>query len=462
MRRANTLSPAAMDRKDAVQRIFKAMFALEEARQILRETVAEELDDELRGKLEEIFDGVCEILKGVRREHLKYIVDRIELRTREEEFINIDPIQAGGRLTPEARKVLIAYGDGYSICDYCLAPHRLDYIKRPPVAEFLEELAEFLNMDVVRVVRGARDGFRIVTNALLEKGDVVLVSALAHYSLCLAIEAAGGVWREVPLTDGKITGEAVASKIEEVKKEKGRLPKLVAIEHFDYVFGNEHDVKGVAKVCREYGVPFLYNGAYSVGVMPVDGKDIGADFVVGSGHKSMAAPAPTGVLATTEEWASVIFKTAEGRGDVTGRGFGAKESYLLGCTVMGAPLVAMMASFPHVRERVKKWNEEVQKSNFFVSELLKIEGTEVLSELPRRHTLSAFNTERSFDVVARTHKRRGFFLHDELRRRKITGLTPGMTKELKLNVYGLTWEQVKYVAEAFKEIAERYGLSVSD
>ena len=357
---------------------------------------------------------------------------------------------------------MIAYGDGYSVCDYCLAPHRLDHIRRPPIAEFLEELAEFLSMDVARVVRGARDGFRIVTTALLEKGDVVLVSALAHYSLCLAIEAAGGVWREVPLADGKITGEAVASKIEEVKGKTGRLPKLVAIEHFDYVFGNEHDVKGVAKVCREFGVPFLYNGAYSVGVMPVDGKDIGADFVVGSGHKSMAAPAPTGVLATTEEWASVVFKTAEARGDVTGRKFGVKETHLLGCTVMGAPLVAMMAAFPHVKERVEKWDAEVRKSNFFVSELLKIEGTEVLSELPRRHTLSAFNTERSFDIVAKKHKRRGFFLHEELRRRKITGLTPGMTKELKLNIYGLSWQQVKYVADAFKEIAERYGLSISD
>lgn len=37
---------------------------------------------------------------------------------------------------------------------------------------------------------------------------------------------------------------------------------------------------------------------------------------------------------------------------------------------------------------------------------------------------------------------------------------PRSNKEFKLNVYGLTWEQVKYVAEAFKEVAERYGLSV--
>ena len=85
--------------------------------------------------------------------------------------------------------------------------------------------------------------------------------------------------------------------------ETGKLPVLVIIDHFDYQYANEHDVKDIAKLVHQYDIPFLYNGAYTVGIMPVDGKDIGADFVVGSGHKSMASPAPSGVLATTDEWA---------------------------------------------------------------------------------------------------------------------------------------------------------------
>ena len=40
-----------------------------------------------------------------------------------------------------------------------------------------------------------------VSNALLEKGDIVLVSSLAHYSLCLAIESVGAIWKEVPLNE---------------------------------------------------------------------------------------------------------------------------------------------------------------------------------------------------------------------------------------------------------------------
>ena len=449
------------------QKIYEAEFLLENMREILRRTAPDHrFSEEERKEFDENIKKLDKIVEEMKKNkytgsNLKYIVDKIELRRREEDFINIDPIQAGGRLTLEARKAMIAYGDGYSICDHCFKPFRLDQIQKPPVHEFMEELAEFVGMETARVVRGARNGFQIVSNALLEKGDIALVSSLAHYSLCLAIESVGGVWKEIPLNRERIiTGENTGRKIEEVREKTGRLPKLVAVSHFDYIFANEHDVYGIGKTCKEYGIPFLYNGAYTVGVMPVDGKKIGADFIVGSGHKSMASPAPTGILATTDEYAEKIFATTKLEGDLTGRSFGVKETYLLGCTVMGAPLIAMMASFPKVRERVKHWDEEIKKTRFFISEFTKIDGNKVVSEMPRKHTLTKVDTTDSFDKIAKKHKRRGYFLTDELRKRKITGLFPGTTREFKLNTYGLSWDQINYLTEAFKEIAEVYGLEV--
>ena len=393
---------------------------------------------------------------------MKNIVDNIEVRAREELFININPIQPGGRLTPEAMKAIIAYGDGYSTCDWCKKPFRLDKIQRPPIDEFHAELAKFLRMDQVRVVPGARRGFQAVVNSLVEKGDSVIVSSLAHYTEFLAVEAAGGVVREVPLNKNNIvTAENTAQKIEEVKKETGALPKLIMIDHFDYMLGNEHDVYGIAKVAKDYNIPFLYNGAYSIGVMPVNGKEIGADFLVASGHKSFASPAPSGILATTEEWADKVFRTTQMVGDVTKRRFGIKEVEMMGCTLMGANLIAMMASFPAVRERVKHWDEEVKKINYFAEEFLKIEGNKILSEMPRKHTLTKVDTTGSFDKIARTHKRRGFFFSDELKKKRIVGEFAGATRAWKLNTYGLTWDQIKYLTHALQGIARKYRINVA-
>ncbi|NLZ29769.1 MAG: aminotransferase class V-fold PLP-dependent enzyme, partial [Methanomicrobiales archaeon] len=235
---------------------------------------------------------------------------------------------------------------------------------------------------------------------------------------------------------------------------------LLFIDHVDYQFGNVHDVAGVAKVAHQYDIPVLVNGAYSVGIMPVDGRALGADFVVGSGHKSMAAPAPSGLLATTDEHAEEVFRVTKAKGDVTGRTFGIKEVEMMGCTLMGVTVVGMMASFPHVRERVKSWEGEVVHSQAVTDALLSIEGTKVLSDYPRQHTLTRVDSRGSFDTVARQHKKRGYFLSSELRRRGITGIIPGSTRIWKLNTFGLTTKQVQHVGESFVEVARENGLNI--
>ncbi len=388
--------------------------------------------------------------------------DALDVRDVDESSINIDPIQVGGRLTPEAMKAIISYGDGYSVCDHCRKPFRLDHIKTPPIDQFHRDLASFVNMDVARVVPGARRGFQAVADTYVEKGDPVIITALSHYTEVLSVERQGGVLREIPKNNKNIiTADAAAEKVEAVTREFSRSPSLIFIDHFDYQFGNEHEVKGIVKVARQYDIPVLYNGAYTVGIMDVDGKDMGVDFVVGSGHKSMAAPAPSGMLAATQERAEEVFRTTKAKTDVTMRTFGVKEVEMMGCTLMGVTLIGMMASFPRVRERVKNWETELKNGNIIVEALRSIEGTEIRSEYPRKHTLTRVDTTRSFDLVAQTHKKRGFFLSSGLKSRGIAGIIAGATRVWKYNTYGMTTKQAEYVAKAFTDIAEENGLSVS-
>ncbi len=390
------------------------------------------------------------------------ICETVEVRTRDEQYISIQPIQVGGKLTVDAMKALISYGDGYSVCDLCRKPFRLDKIEKPNIRQFHEDLAEFVNMDKARVVPGARRGFQAVVSTFVERGDPVMLTELGHYTEYLAIENAGGIPREIPASGDKvITAEAAAGKIEEVKKETGKLPKLIMVDHFDYSLANEHDVKGIGKIAKEYDIPFMYNGAYTVGIMPVDGKKIGADFVVGSGHKSMASPAPVGVLAGNGELVEKVFRKTNIEGDISKRRFGVKEVEMMGCTVMGAPIIGMMASFPHVKERVKNWDKEVEHSRYFIEQFMRISGNKVISEMPRKHTLSKVNTSETFDKVAKTHKKRGFFFSHELKEKRIVGIFEGATRSFKLNVYGLSDENIKYLADAFIDIASKYKLPIN-
>ena len=135
-------------------------------------------------------------------------------------------------------------------------------------------------------------------------------------------------------------------------REVGRVRKLAFIDHVDYQYGNMHDVKAIARVAHHYDIPVLYNGAYTVGILPVDGKILG--------WISLSAPG-TRVWLPPLRWCSCcnkgtiaeVFRTTTIEGDVTKRRFGIKEPEMMGCTLMGATLVGMMALFPLVKERVK-------------------------------------------------------------------------------------------------------------
>jgi Sep-tRNA:Cys-tRNA synthetase len=134
---------------------------------------------------------------------------------------------------------------------------------------------------------------------------------------------------------------------------------------------------------------------------------------------------------------------------------------MMGCTLMGVTLIGMMASFPHVRERVKRWDRELANGQKVTDALGSVEGTIIRSECPRQHTLTRVDTTGSFDRVAQTHKKRGFFFASALKEKGIAGLIPGATKVWKFNTYGMTDAQAAYLAAAFRDIALENGLPVT-
>jgi len=114
-----------------IQKTYEALFALEDLREIFRQSLptgfSESQQVEFSNTIARITAAIADLEKAEGKPGCNRI-GNLEPRTREEEFINIHPIQAAGRLTPEARKAIISYGDGYSTCDYCRKPFRLDKI----------------------------------------------------------------------------------------------------------------------------------------------------------------------------------------------------------------------------------------------------------------------------------------------------------------------------------------------
>jgi len=366
--------------------------------------------------------------------------------------INIDPLQRGGILTEQARAALIEWGDGYSVCDFCAG--RLDHIQNPPVEEFVHDvLPEFLGTDEVRVTHGAREGKFAAMHALCEKGDWVVMDGNAHYTSVLAAERSG--LKIEYATPSKEPGYAISAEgyieaIERAYEQKGNV-SLAVLTYPDGNYGNLPDARAIAEACHDYSVPLLLNGAYAVGRMPVNAHELGADIIVASGHKSMAASGPVGILGASEEYARLIFRLSSAKKN--------KEIELLGCTVRGAPLITLMASFPAVVERVRRWPEEVENARWFSAGMEKL-GMNQQGDRPHNHDLMFFLAENLYEISQKAKKGR-YFLYRDLKERGICGIKPGLTRQFKLSTYGLAREELEKVLQAFAGIIDFYAEALS-
>lgn len=369
-------------------------------------------------------------------------------RMREELYINLNPLQRGGITPLEARKTALTYVDGYSTCDYC--PGTLHLVKNPPISHFLEELAEFLGMDHAILTHGCREAKNIIMHAITKPGQTIIIDANKHYTSQIAAELNQLKTIEVPNTgypEYKINPESYATAIETAKKQTGQRPALALLTHVDWLYGNLVDATEVGKICQEYGVPFLLNAAYSSGRMPIDGETLKADFVTCSGHKSWATGAgTTGILALKNEWKDKILKPS--------KHYDVKPLELLGCTTRGTSTLTLMAAFPHVKERVKYWSSEVEKARWFSAKMEAIPDIKQLGEKPHNHDLLHFETP-ILHKIAQKHRRRGYYLYEQLRKRKIVGIKPGKTKSFDLSTYQLTKEQLSYVLDNFKDVINK-------
>ncbi|HHY01079.1 MAG TPA: O-phospho-L-seryl-tRNA:Cys-tRNA synthase [Methanothermobacter sp.] len=368
-------------------------------------------------------------------------------RKTERNNLNLNPLQRGGVLPPESRQALYEFSDGYSICDYCAG--RLDEIPKPSINNFLGDLARFINVDHARTVHGAREGKFAVMHALCRPGDTVVMDGNAHYTSHLACERNDLNIVQVPNSaepEYRIDPVVYQEVIENLY-DHGEEVSLVLLTHVDGDYGNLTDARAIGKIANDMGIPFLLNCAYSMGRMPIDAKKWNVDFIVGSGHKSMAASGPIGVLGIQDEWADLILKKSDKHH--------VKELEMLGCTSRGAPIATLMASFPYLIERVNNWDVELQKTLYFVSEMEKISGVKQVGVRPKEHDLVRFETP-FFHRITDKHPRKGFYLYEELKKRNIVGIKRGQTQWFKCSVYGFSQEQVHYIANSFAEIASKF------
>ena len=162
-----------------------------------------------------------------------------------------------------------------------------------------EDVARFVNADPrgVVFVRNTTEGLNLVAQAfarpLLGPGDRIVATEMEHHSNLVpwqqVRDQTGCELSYIKLTeDGRLDQDSVEGLL--------RPPtRLLAVTHVSNVLGTINPIRELVEQAHEQGIVVCVDGAQAVPHMPVDLKDLGADFYSFSGHK-MLGPTGTGVL----------------------------------------------------------------------------------------------------------------------------------------------------------------------
>lgn len=169
-----------------------------------------------------------------------------------------------------------------------------------------ETVRRFINAESSNEIiftRGTTESINLMAfsfgEAFLKEGDEVIVSTMEHHSNIVPWQMLGirkGVkLRVIPINDA---GELDMEEFGRMFNEKTR---LVSVAHVSNVLGTINPVKEIIRIAHSHDVPVMIDGAQSIPHIPVDVRELDADFYVFSGHK-IYGPTGIGVFYGKEKW----------------------------------------------------------------------------------------------------------------------------------------------------------------
>jgi selenocysteine lyase/cysteine desulfurase len=178
-----------------------------------------------------------------------------------------------------------------------------------PVYEAFEEtrraVADFLNArpEEIALTQSTGDGVSRVANAIQwDSGDTVVRTDLEH--------PAGVVpWQTLEREDG-LDIEVVETEAGHVDldrlKDAADGARLVCVSSISRKYGRRLPIREITDIAHDAGAEVLVDAVQSVGQMPVDVTDWGADYVAAAGHKWLVGPWGAGFLYVTEDAVSKL------------------------------------------------------------------------------------------------------------------------------------------------------------
>ncbi|MCI6508688.1 MAG: SufS family cysteine desulfurase [Bacilli bacterium] len=306
---------------------------------------------------------------------------------------------------------LVEYYEKYGV-NVNRGVYTLSYHATVEYEQTREIVAKFLNAKTEEIVytKGASNSLNLVASSYgmdnIEEGDEIITSELEHHSNVIPWQNVAkkkkAVLKFIELdSTGRITVEAF-------KKVLTNKTKVVAITYVSNVMGYITPIKEIIKLAHSVGAIVVVDAAQAVPHMPIDVKELDADFLAFSAHK-MLGPTGFGILYGKYDLLQAM-NPIEFGGDMNDN-VDLYESHYKDAPFKfetGTPPIAEAIAFKEAIKYIENIGfEQIQKNEheltrYVVDELLKIDNVIVYNPTVETGTI-AFNIKNVHPHDAATY-----------------------------------------------------------
>ncbi len=163
-----------------------------------------------------------------------------------------------------------------------------------------EKMRDFIKAtfsEEVIFTRGTTEAINLIAESLgpmiLQEGDEILLTEMEHHANIVPWQKLqqdkGAIIKVIPIND---RGEVLLEEYERLLSPRTR---IVGITQVSNVLGTVNPIEIMVRMAHAYGAFTVIDGAQAVPHMPIDVRQLDADFYVLSGHK-MYGPTGIGIL----------------------------------------------------------------------------------------------------------------------------------------------------------------------
>jgi cysteine desulfurase / selenocysteine lyase len=343
--------------------------------------------------------------------------------------------------------------------------HRLSIEAGRIVYNAREILADFFNaLDPLRVIftANATQAINICLYGILHPGDHVITSSIEHNAVMRPLrdlEKRGIELTIVPCArDGSVASESIASALRPSTR-------IVVVTHASNVVGTILPIAEIAAITHQSRALLLVDAAQTAGIVPLDIRAMGIDFLAFTGHKGLQGPQGTGGLIMGNR---VHTKDIE---PIWRGGTGSRSEFEIqpedlpdkfeSGTMNGPGIAGLGAGVQYITNRGVNTirEQEVDLTRRLITGLESLEGVTVYgpADVTRRTSVVSFTAARYrvSEIGLRLDEEFGILsrvgLHCAPSAHRTIGTFPEGTVRLALGI-GTTSEEVALVIDALKKI----------